>query len=132
VPRRLGDERARTGAYMWKAFLDAGVLVNNGTDVPVENADPIANFYSTVTRKSKDGKAFYPAQSMSREQAIFSYTMANALAQFEEKEKGSLTVGKYADIVLLSNNLLTCKEEEITGTRVLMTMINGKVVYKGK
>jgi predicted amidohydrolase YtcJ len=132
VPRRLGDERARTGAYMWKAFIDAGVLVNNGTDVPVENADPIANFYSTVTRKSKDGKAFYPAQSMSREQAIFSYTMANALAQFEEKEKGSLTVGKYADIVLLSNNLLTCKEEEITGTRVLMTMINGKVVYKGK
>lgn len=132
VPRRLGDERARTGAYMWKAFIDAGVLVNNGTDVPVENADPIANFYSTVTRKSKDGKAFYPAQSMSREQAIYSYTMANALAQFEEKEKGSITVGKYADIVILSNNLLTCKEEEITGTRVLMTMINGKVVYKGK
>jgi hypothetical protein len=132
VPRRLGDERARTGAYMWKAFIDAGVLVNNGTDVPVENADPIANFYSTVTRKSKDGKAFYPAQKMSREQAIYSYTMANALAQFEEKEKGSISVGKYADIVILSNNLLTCKEEEITGTRVLMTMINGKVVYKAK
>jgi len=132
VPRRLGDERARTGAYMWKAFIDAGVLVNNGTDVPVENADPIANFYSTVTRKSKDGKAFYPAQKMSREQAIYSYTMANALAQFEEKEKGSISVGKYADIVILSNNLLTCKEEEITGTRVLMTMINGKVAYKAK
>jgi predicted amidohydrolase YtcJ len=132
VPRRLGDERARTGAYMWKAFIDAGVLVNNGTDVPVENADPIANFYSTVTRKSKDGKAFYPAQKMSREQAIYSYTMANALAQFEEKEKGSISVGKYADILILSNNLLTCKEEEITGTRVLMTMINGKVAYKAK
>jgi predicted amidohydrolase YtcJ len=132
VPRRLGDERSRTGAYMWKAFLDAGVLVNNGTDVPVENADPLANFYSTVTRKTKDGTAFYPAQSMTREQAIYSYTMANALAQFEEKEKGSLSPGKYADIVMLSNNLLTCKEEEIAGTRVLMTMIDGKVVYKGK
>jgi len=132
VPKRLGEERSRTGAYMWKGFLDAGVIVNNGTDVPVEDADPIANFYSTVTRKGKDGTAFYPAQSMTREQAIYSYTMANAIAQFEEKEKGSLAVGKYADIVMLSNNLLKCKEEEIAGTRVLMTMINGKVVYKGE
>lgn len=132
VPRRLGDERARTGAYMWRAFLNAGVLVNNGTDVPVEDADPIPNFYSTVTRKTKDGNAFYPAQSMSREQAIYSYTMANAIAQFEEKEKGSITVGKYADIVMLSNNLISCSEQEINGTKVLMTMINGKVVYKGE
>jgi predicted amidohydrolase YtcJ len=58
--------------------------------------------------------------------------MAYALAQFEEKEKGSLAAGKYAEIVMLSNNLLTCKEEEISGTRVMMTRINGKVVYKGK
>jgi len=130
VPRRLGDERARTGAYMWKAFLNAGVIVNNGTDVPVEDADPIVNFYSTVTRKSKDGTAFYPAQSMSRAEAIYSYTMANAIAQFEEKEKGSLTVGKYADIVMLSKNLLTCTDEDILNTKVMMTIIDGKVVYK--
>lgn len=130
VPRRLGDERARTGAYMWKAFLNAGVIVNNGTDVPVEDADPIVNFYSTVTRKSKDGTAFYPAQSMSRAEAIYSYTMANAVAQFEEKEKGSLTVGKYADIVMLSKNLLTCTDEDILNTKVMMTIIDGKVVYK--
>lgn len=130
VPRRLGDERARTGAYMWKAFLNAGVIVNNGTDVPVEDADPIVNFYSTVTRKSKDGTAFYPAQSMTRAEAIYSYTMANAVAQFEEKEKGSLTVGKYADIVMLSKNLLTCTDEDILNTKVMMTIIDGKVVYK--
>ncbi len=130
VHRRLGDERARTGAYMWKAFLNAGVIVNNGTDVPVEDADPIVNFYSTVTRKSKDGTAFYPAQSMTRAEAIYSYTMANAIAQFEEKEKGSLTVGKYADIVMLSNNLLTCTDEDILNTKVMMTIIDGKVVYK--
>ena len=132
VPRRLGDERARTGAYMWKAFLNAGVIVNNGTDVPVEDADPIMNFYSTVTRKSKDGTAFYPAQSMSRAEAIYSYTMANAIAQFEEKEKGSLTVGKYADIVMLSNNLLSCTDDEILNTKVVMTIIDGKVVYNSK
>jgi predicted amidohydrolase YtcJ len=132
VPKRLGEERARTGAYMWKGFLDAGVLVNNGTDVPVEDADPIANFYSTVTRKTKDGTAFYPEQRMTREQAIYSYTMANAIAQFEEKEKGSLSAGKYADIVMLSNNLLTCTEEEIKSTKVLMTMVGGKVAFKAE
>ncbi len=130
VPKRLGDERARTGAYMWKGFLNAGVIVNNGTDVPVEDADPIANFYSTVTRKSKDGTAFYPAQSMTRKQAIYSYTMANAIAQFEEKEKGSLSIGKYAEIVMLSNNLLTCSDEEIKSTKVLMTMVGGQVRFK--
>jgi predicted amidohydrolase YtcJ len=129
VPKRLGEERSRTGAYMWKAFLDAGVIVNNGTDVPVEDADPIANFYSTVTRKTKDGTAFYPAQSMTREEAIYSYTMANAIAQFEEKDKGSLTIGKYADIVMLSKNLLTCTEDEIKATKVLKAMVGGKVVY---
>ncbi|HSK12982.1 MAG TPA: amidohydrolase family protein, partial [Phnomibacter sp.] len=130
VPRRLGEERSRTGAYMWKAFMDAGVLVNNGTDVPVEDVDPIANYYSSVTRKLKDGSSFYPAQSMSREQALYSYTLANAIAQFEEKEKGSLAPGKYADIVMLSNNLLTCSDEDILNTKVLMTMIGGKVKFK--
>lgn len=131
VPRRLGDMRARTGAYMWKSFLQAGVLVNNGTDVPVEDADAIANFYATVTRKLKDGSAFYPEQSLSREQALYSYTMANAIAQFEEKQKGSISVGKYADMVILSNNLLTCTDEEILSTKVLKTMIGGKVVFQG-
>jgi predicted amidohydrolase YtcJ len=130
VPRRLGEMRSRTGAYMWKSFLDAGVLVNNGTDVPVEDADPIANFYATVTRKLKDGSAFYPQQSLSREQALYSYTMANAIAQFEEKQKGSLRVGKYADIVVLSKNLLTCADDEIMKTRILMTIIDGKVAYE--
>jgi predicted amidohydrolase YtcJ len=130
VPRRLGEMRSRTGAYMWKSFLDAGVLVNNGTDVPVEDADPIANFYATVTRKLKDGTAFYPQQSLSREQALYSYTMANAIAQFEEKQKGSLSVGKYADVVILSNNLLTCSDEDILKTRILMTMIDGKLAYE--
>ncbi len=130
VPKRLGDQRSKDGAYVWQSFLKAGVLVNNGTDVPVEDADPIPNFYSSVTRKTKDGTAFYPEQSMSRFQAIYSYTMANAMAQFEEKQKGSLTPGKYADLIFLSKNLLSCPDDEIMQTKVNMTMVGGKVLFK--
>jgi predicted amidohydrolase YtcJ len=130
VVNRLGEKRAEEGAYVWKSFLNAGVLVNNGTDVPVEDVDPLACFYSTVTRKTKDGSTFYPKQSMTREEAIYSYTMANAIAAFEEKQKGSLEPGKLADIVILSNNLVNCKDEEIQKTRVMMTIVGGKVKYK--
>lgn len=130
VPKRLGDKRSEEGAYVWQSFLKAGVVVSNGTDVPVEDVDPVANYYSSVTRKLKDGSIFYPAQKMTREQAIYSYTMANALAAFQEKEKGSLEVGKYADLVLLSNNLITCKDEEIKDTKVVMTIVGGKVKFK--
>jgi predicted amidohydrolase YtcJ len=130
VPKRLGAKRSEEGAYVWQSFLKAGVLVNNGTDVPVEDVDPIACFYSSVTRKLKDGSEFYPAQKMSREEAIYSYTMANALAAFQEKEKGSLEAGKFADIVVLSNNLLTCSDDDILNTKVMMTIVGGKVKYR--
>ena len=132
VPKRLGAKRSEEGAYVWQSFLKAGVLVNNGTDVPVEDEDPIPNFYASVTRKLKDGTEFYPAQKMTREQALYSYTMANAIAAFQEKDKGSLEVGKYADIVILSNDLMTCKDEEIKNTKVVTTIVGGKVKYKGQ
>jgi hypothetical protein len=130
VYKRLGEKRAEEGAYMWRAFLDAGVLVNNGTDVPVENVDPFANFYASVTRKLKDGSSFFPAQKMTRQEAIYSYTLANAKAAFEEKEKGSIEPGKFADIIMLSENLLTCPDELIQKTKVLMTIVGGKIKYK--
>lgn len=126
VEKRLGAERAATGAYMWKAFLDAGVVVTNGTDVPVEKVNPLASYYAAVTRKQKNGTAFYPGQKLTREEALYSYTMANAYAAFQEKEKGSIEVGKYADIILLDKNLVTCKEEEIQQTKVVMTLVGGK------
>lgn len=130
VIKRLGEERAASGAYMWRAFMDAGVLVNNGTDVPVEDIDPFANFYASVTRKQANGEAFYHAQRMTRAEAIYSYTLANAKAQFEEKQKGSLTPGKWADMVLLSNDLLNCPEEAIRSTQAILTILGGKVLYK--
>jgi hypothetical protein len=130
VPKRLGDKRSEEGAYMWRAFMDAGVLVNNGTDVPVEDIDPFANFYASVTRKGKDGKAFYPAQRMTREEALYSYTLANAIAAFEDKDKGSLVPGKLADIVIFGQDLMTVPEEKIAQTKVAMTIVGGKVLYE--
>lgn len=130
VPKRLGDKRAQEGAYMWKAFLKEGVVVTNGTDVPVEDINPFNCYYAAVTRKTNTGQAFYPDQCMTREEAIYSYTMANAYAAFEEKDKGSLELGKYADIVVLSNNLITCREEDIKNTKVIATIVGGKVKYR--
>lgn len=130
VAKRLGEERASSGAYMWRAFMNAGVLVNNGTDVPVENIDPFANFYASVTRKQKNGNAFYPEQKMTRAEAIYAYTLANAVATFEEKQKGSIEVGKYADLILLSNDLMHCAEEDIPQTKVLLTIVGGEVKFK--
>jgi predicted amidohydrolase YtcJ len=130
VVKRLGEDRAASGAYMWRAFLDAGVVVNNGTDVPVEDVDPLACLYAAVTRKQKNGQPFYPEQKMSREEALYSYTMANAFAAFEEKWKGSIEKEKWADLVMLDTNLLTCADEDILKANVVMTLVNGKVQYK--
>jgi predicted amidohydrolase YtcJ len=126
VIKRLGEERAETGAYMWRSFLNNGVLVNNGTDVPVEDIDPFANFYASVTRKTKAGTLFYPEQKMTREEAIYSYTMANAIASFSEKEKGSIEVGKWADLIVLDKNIITCIEADIANIRVLKVIVGGK------
>ena len=131
VVKRLGVERARYGAYPWRSLLDAGAIVTNGTDAPVEDVDPIHSFYATVTRKRADtGFEFFPEQSMTREEGIHSYTLACAYSAFEEKDKGSLQKGKLADIVVLSKDLLTCPDDEIVQTEVLMTMVGGKVLYK--
>ena len=129
VEKRLGATRAELGAYVWQSFMKANVLVNNGTDAPVEDVDPIPNFYASVTRKLPDGSAFYPNQKMSRHQAVYSYTLANAIAQKQEKNLGSLQKGKYADFVILSNNLISCTDEEINTTQVLKTFVGGKQVY---
>jgi predicted amidohydrolase YtcJ len=129
VLARLGPDRAASGAYLWKTFLDAGVIVSNGTDVPVERIDPIANFHATVTRRTRDGSVFYGNQRMTREQALRSYTWNAAYAAREEAIKGSLSVGKLADITVLSQDLLTVPDDALLNTRVVKTIIGGKVVY---
>ena len=127
---RLGTDRARSGAYAWRSLLDAGAVVTNGTDVPVEDVNPIECFYASVTRKRADGKAtFFPEQSMTREEALHSYTAAAAYSAFQEDERGALKPGMKADFVLLSNNLLECADGDILGTQVLATYVEGERQY---
>ena len=129
VRKRLGERRAEEGAYVWQKLMAAGAVVTNGTDVPVEKIDPIASFHATVTRRMKDGSTFFPDQRMSREEALRSYTIHNAHAAFEEDIKGSLTPGKLADIVVLSQDIMTIPEAEIPDTRVVHTILGGRVAY---
>ncbi len=134
VVKRLGEERARTGAYPWQSLLKAGAVVTNGTDVPVEDVSPIECFYASVTRRrhqaSDRGLELFPEQKMTRAQAIYSYTAANAYAAFEDEWKGTLTPGKVADITVLSEDLMDCTDEEILKAKVVVTMVGGKVVYE--
>jgi predicted amidohydrolase YtcJ len=129
VMRRLGRERAEEGAYVWRKLIDSGALICNGTDAPVEDVDPVSSFYASVTRKLDDGTAFFPSQSMTRMEALKSYTINGAYAGFEENIKGSLEVGKLADIVILSQDLLTVDDENIKNTEVEMTLVGGKILY---
>jgi predicted amidohydrolase YtcJ len=130
VLKRLGEKRASSGAYMWQDLLRSGAVIANGTDVPVESIDPIASFYASVTRRMNDGQTFYPEQRMTRTEALRSYTSANAWAIYDEKEKGSIAVGKLADLAVLSRNILEVPDEEIRSARVDLTVLGGKVVYR--
>jgi predicted amidohydrolase YtcJ len=130
VIARLGQVRAEEGAYVWRKLLDSGAVVGNGTDAPVEDIDPIASFYATVTRKLKDGSVFFPAQRLTRLEALRSYTTANAYAAFEEKSKGALRTGMLADIAVLSKDILAVPDEEISTTEVLYTITGGKITFR--
>ena len=130
VVKRLGEERARQGAYVWHSLLDTGAVVSNGTDAPVEDVDPIPCFYASVTRRTSGGQAFFPEQCMTREEALRSYTLAGAYAGFEEELKGSLAPGKLADITVFSRDLLTIAEQDILSTRVDYTIVGGEVLFE--
>ncbi|HUA21855.1 MAG TPA: amidohydrolase [Bryobacteraceae bacterium] len=130
VIARLGYARAKAGAYVWQKLMRSGAIVTNGTDTPVEDVDPIAGFYAAVSRKLKDGTVFFPDQRMSRMEALRSYTYNNAYAAFQEVEKGSLRVGKLADITVLSQDILTIPEDEIPQAKVDYTIVGGKVMYQ--
>jgi len=110
--------------------LNAKAVVINGTDVPVERINPIACFYSAVTRKMADGVPFFPEQAMTRDEALRSYTASAAWAAFEELEKGTLAAGKLADLVVLSGDLLTFPADEIPKVRVETTLVGGQVLYE--
>jgi predicted amidohydrolase YtcJ len=129
VLARLGAGRAEEGAYPWQKLMKSGAIIANGTDVPVERIDPMANFYATITRKTNDGSIFYGDQKMTRAEALKSYTWNGAYAAKEESLKGSLTAGKLADITVLSRDIMTIPEEQIPSTTVSYTIVGGRVAY---
>ena len=98
--------------------------------MPVESIDPLGSFHASVTRRTASGEPFFPAQRMTRDEALRSYTLAAAYAAFDEERTGSLAPGKLADLVVLSRDILTVPEEEILDARVDLTILGGKVRYQ--
>jgi hypothetical protein len=130
---RLGEERIVEGAYVWQKLMQSGAVVCNGTDAPVEPLDPLPSFYASISRKTLEGfpeEGFEADQAMTRAQALKSYTLDGAYAEFEEDFKGSIEVGKAADFTIFNKNIMTIPEQEILKTKVSMTVVGGEIVYK--
>jgi len=130
--KRIGHERART-TYAFRTLLDTGAVLAFGTDWNVAPLDPMQGLYAAVTRRTLDGRnpnGWIPEQKISIEEAVRAYTVGSAYAEFTENEKGSLAPGKLADIVMLSKDIFSIDPTEIEKTRVLLTIMNGRVVYE--
>jgi predicted amidohydrolase YtcJ len=132
APLRIGHARIAEGAYAWQTLLASGAVVASGSDFPVEQPNPLLGFYAAITRQDaaghpKDG--WTPAQRMTREQALRSFTLDAAYAAHAETFTGSLAAGKLADLVMLSSDIMQVPPPEILSTRVRMTVVAGEVVY---
>lgn len=130
--KRIGRERCRS-TYAFRSFLDAGVLMTFGSDWTVAPLNPLLGIYAAVTRRTTDGlnpDGWFPEQKVTVREAIEAYTINNAYAEFAEAEKGSITPGKFADLVVLSNDILTIDPVMIDRTEVVLTMVGGRVVYE--
>lgn len=132
---RLGAKRIKDGAYVWQKLLGSGAVISNGTDAPVEPVDALPSFYASVSRKTlkmtPEG-GYEPDQKLTRDQALKSYTLAGAYAEFEEDFKGSIKVGKAADFTVFDQNIMEIPENEILNTKVMMTVVGGKIVFKAE
>jgi hypothetical protein len=132
IMNRLGWTRVQ-GAYAWRSLLNTGVVIPNGTDFPVEQVNPMIRFHSAITRQDGDGwpaGGWFPAERMTREEALESMTIWPAYAAFMEPVAGSLTAGKYADFTVLDQDIMTAAPERILQTHVVMTVLGGETVYQ--
>lgn len=131
---RLGLKRL-TGAYAWQTFLKQGNIIAGGSDAPVERGEPMIEFYAAVARKDQkgfSGDGWHPEEAVTRAQALKMFTLWPAYAAFEEKQRGSIEVGKWADLTVLSADIMTIPEAEILKTRCVMTVIGGEIVWEVK
>jgi predicted amidohydrolase YtcJ len=127
----LGHNRARY-SYPWRSFLDHGVTLAFGSDWPVAPLNPMLGLYAAVTRATLDGKnpnGWVPEEKITLSEAVEAYTMGSAFAEFQEHAKGSITPGKLADMVVLSDNIFDLKPDAIRNVRVETTIVGGKVIY---
>jgi predicted amidohydrolase YtcJ len=134
APTRLGMDRL-DGAYAWQSFLKSGAIICGGSDAPIERGEPMIEFYAAVARKSIRGEStegWHPEQAVSREQALKMFTIWPAYAAFEEKDKGSIEVGKLADFTVLSQDVMKIPAPEILKTRCAITIIGGEIVYENR
>ena len=133
APSRLGIERL-AGAYAWETFIKSGVVVPGGSDAPVERGEPMIEFYAAVARKDQkgfSGEGWHPEEAVSRADALKMFTVWPAYAAFEDKLRGSIEVGKLADLTILSADIMTIPAPDILKTRCVMTVINGEIIYEG-
>jgi predicted amidohydrolase YtcJ len=129
---RLGAERVK-GAYAYKQLLAENGWIPLGTDFPVEDISPFKTFRASVIRKDEKGwpaSGYQMENALTRQETIRGMTIWAAKSNFEEQEKGSLEAGKFADFVVLDTDLMTCRPEQITKTKVLATFLNGEAVYR--
>jgi hypothetical protein len=132
--KRIGHERCKT-TYAFASFLKNGVKMCFGSDWTVAPLNPMLGIYAAVTRRTTDGvnpNGWFPEQRISVPEAIEAYTINNAYASFEENEKGSITVGKFADFVILTDDILAIDTIKIETTQIVTTVVDGKVVYQRK
>jgi len=132
APSRLGIDRL-AGAYAWESFIKSGVVVPGGSDAPVERGEPMIEFYAAVARKDQKGfsaEGWHPEEAVTRVQALKMFTIWPAYAAFEENLRGTIEVGKLADLTILSADIMKIPELEILKTRCVMTVINGEIVYE--
>lgn len=155
VQTRLGPERV-LGAYAWRSLIDDGNIIASGSDFPVEHPNPLYGFYAAITRQDNEGLprnatdvmqkfqlsadgiqgaanfdgGWYPKQRLTREEALRSFTVWAAFAEFAENNKGSIEEGKLADLVILSKDIMTVEPKEILNTEIEMTIVGGMIRYK--
>ena len=131
VNKRIGNDRA-SRTYAFRAFLDHGARLAFGTDWEVAPLNPLLTIYAAVTRATVDGKypaGWFPGQKLTVAESVEAYTMGSAYAEFQESEKGSITVGKLADMVLLNNDIFSVNPAKIREVKVLKTFVGGKEVW---
>ncbi|MFT5571480.1 MAG: putative amidohydrolase YtcJ [Cryomorphaceae bacterium] len=129
---RVGDERIK-GAYAWQKFIKLGVPLALGSDFPVEQPDPLHGFYAAITRqdsKNWPAEGWYPDERLSREQALYGFTIGAAYAAFQENQLGSISIGKQADYVVLDKDIMTIPAAQILKTTIMATYLNGEAIYQ--